>query len=71
MRWQFELDLLLHLHLLWSCVPRLLCLSEAEDLGVQVVNTDIMCLWLCTRSHSVILAVMCGSRTPQALYVVV
>lgn len=75
MRWQSGLGVLLHLHLhmhlLGSCMLRLLCLSEAEDLQLVVftVKLDIMCLWLCTGSYNISLAVMCGlSRSSQALY---
>lgn len=67
--WQSGPDLPLHLHLhrLCSCFLRLLCLSEAEDLGVQLVaftvKLDIEC-------YNIIQAVTCGlSRIPQAVYV--
>lgn len=59
------MDLLLHLHLLCSCMLRLLCLSEAEDLGVQLVvstvKLEMACLCVCTGRYNVVLAVMCES----------
>lgn len=65
MEWQCEYCLLLHLHhLLFSCRRVLLFLSEAEDLGMQLVvlPVEITCLWVCAVSYNVILAVNCRLR---------